>query len=77
MTSPFHFLHSCGTHEQRGRAGARASIEQALTALTPGEAQASRDVQPSTPASPGRDIVWKILVIHRKTCYHRRMKVAG
>src|SRR5437773_11430528 len=29
MTSHFHLLHSCGTHEQRARAGARASVDLA------------------------------------------------
>jgi len=41
------------------------------------DVQARRAVQASAPASQSREIVWKILVVHGKICYHRGIRVAG
>jgi hypothetical protein len=80
MACHFHVLHSCGTHEKSAIDCSLAKVEKEMNAMTTVEATrrcaGEKDVQTSAPASQSREIVWKILVVHWKIYYHRRIRLA-
>jgi len=77
MPSQFPFVHSYGTDALFASSGIGEKERSMMTTLRRREdVQASRDGQPSAPASPSRASGWKVLVIKGKICYHRGMKWA-
>src|SRR2546426_12789626 len=80
MACHFRF-HSCRTHEKSAMDCSRTQVEKEMKAMTPVEATrrcaGEKGCPDICPASPSREIVWKILVVHGKICYHRGIRVAG
>jgi hypothetical protein len=75
MAYHFSILHSWGTHEKSAMDCALAQVERDMNAITTGEAaRRCAGEKGCTNICPcfteQGQIVWKILVVHWKICYH-------